>query len=257
MKRIFIILLCIVTALPALAQMRKVHGTVVDASGEPVIGAMIRVEGGDATRGAVTDLNGRFELQASPNEKLRITFIGFNDEVVKANPNIKVTLREDSKLMDEVVVVGYGTQKKATLTGAVSSIDNKEMTVTKNENVVNMLSGKIPGVRITQLSAQPGAADNKIDIRGMGTPLIIVDGIPRDQSYFSRMDANEIDNISVLKDASASIYGVRAANGVILVTTKHGTANGADKFDVTFSANWGWQDFLYVPQTTIIPGKRS
>lgn len=150
MKKIFIILLCIVTALPALAQMRKVHGTVVDASGEPVIGATIRVEGGDATRGAVTDLNGRFELQASPNEKLRITFIGFNDEVVKANPNIKVTLREDSKLMDEVVVAGYGTQKKATLTGAVSSIDSKEMTVTKNENVVNMLSGKIPGVRITQ-----------------------------------------------------------------------------------------------------------
>lgn len=235
--------------MPALAQMRKVQGTVVDASGEPIIGATIRVEGADASRATVTDIDGKFTVNAEPSEKLRISFVGYSDAVVKANSKIDVTMHENAELMDEVVVVGYGTQKKATLTGAVSAIDNKEMTVTKNENVVNMLSGKIPGVRITQLSAQPGAADNKIDIRGMGTPLIIVDGIPRDQAYFSRMDANEIDNISVLKDASASIYGVRAANGVILVTTKHGSASGNDKFDVTFSANWAWQNFLYVPQT--------
>lgn len=250
MKKYIMILLCIVATLPALAQMRKVQGTVVDASGEPIIGATIRIEGGAATRGTTSDADGKFSLQASPNEKLRISFIGYSDQVVKANGNVRVTLQEDTKLMDEVVVVGYGTQKKATLTGAVSAIDNKEMTVTKNENVVNMLSGKVPGLRITQLSAQPGAADNKIDIRGMGTPLIVVDGIPRDQTYFSRMDANEIDNISVLKDASASIYGVRAANGVILVTTKHGSDNGTNKFDVTFSANLAWQNFLYIPQTS-------
>ena len=151
-------------------------------------------------------------------------------------------------MLEEVVVVGYGTQKKATLTGAVSAVNSKEIAVTKNENVVNMLSGKIPGVRISQRSSQPGEFDNAIDIRGMGEPLIVVDGIPRDKDYFSRMDANEIESVSVLKDASAAIYGVRAANGVILVTTKRGeTADG--KFDITFSANYGWQQFLYVPET--------
>ena len=123
------------------------------------------------------------------------------------------------------------------------------MVVTKNENVINMLSGKVAGVRITQNSSQPGEFDNKIDIRGMGTPLIVVDGVPRDQAYFSRMDANEIESVSVLKDASAAIYGVRAANGVILVTTKHGTSSTEGKFDIDLSANLGWQNFLYVPET--------
>ena len=241
--------MCILASMPMLAQNRTVKGTVVDSQGEPVIGATVRVDGAEK-QATVTDFDGKFTIDAAPKEKLRISFVGYQDAIVAASPNVKVTLKEDSQLMEEVVVVGYGTQKKATLTGAVSAINNKEMTVTKNENVVNMLSGKIPGVRITQLSSQPGAADNKIDIRGMGTPLIIVDGIPRDQSYFSRMDANEIDNVSVLKDASASIYGVRAANGVILVTTKHGTANSNSKFDVSFSANFGWQNFLYIPETS-------
>ena len=158
-------------------------------------------------------------------------------------------MQEDSKTLEEVVVVGYGTQKKATLTGAVSAVNNKEIAVTKNENVVNMLSGKIPGVRITQKSSQPGEFDNAIDIRGLGEPLIVVDGIPRDKGYFSRMDANEIESVSVLKDASASIYGIRAANGVILVTSKHGGESSDGKFDITFSANYGWQQFLYMPET--------
>lgn len=237
------------TALPLCGQMRSVKGTVLDAQGEPVIGAAVRVVGQEAKRGTVTNIDGEFTIEAAPKEKLRVTYVGCEDFVGTATPGMTVHLVEKQNLMNEIVVVGYGTQKKATLTGAVSSVTNKEITITKNENVVNMLSGKIPGLRITQMSAQPGAADNKIDIRGMGTPLIVVDGIPRDQGYFSRMDANEIDNVSVLKDASAAIYGVRAANGVILVTTKHGTANGNDKFDITFSTNLGWQNFLYLPST--------
>lgn len=247
-RRLMIALLCLLAALPMMAQNRMVQGTVVDLMGEPVIGANVRVSG--TTRGTITDINGVFKIEASPNDKLTITFIGYLDATVTASgTNIKIVLEEDSKTLDEVVVVGYGTQKKATLTGAVSSVNSKEIAVTKNENVVNMLSGKIPGVRITQKSSQPGEFDNAIDIRGLGEPLIVVDGIPRDKAYFSRMDANEIESVSVLKDASASIYGIRAANGVILVTTKHGEESSDGKFDITFSANYGWQQFLYMPET--------
>ena len=226
---------------------RVVRGLVVDQTGESVIGANVRVDG--TNRGVITNINGEFEIIADVKQKLVISFIGYKDAIVTASKtDLKIILQEDNQTLDEVVVVGYGTQKKATLTGAVSSVNNKEIAVTKNENVVNMLSGKIPGVRISQRSSQPGEFDNAIDIRGMGEPLIVVDGIPRDKAYFSRMDANEIENVSVLKDASAAIYGIRAANGVILVTTKHGdSADG--KFDITFSANYGWQQFLYVPQT--------
>ena len=214
------ILFLFCSSLPSFAQNRALHGVVLDTSGEPVIGANVRVDG--STRGTVTGLNGEFDINVSNNEKLTISFIGYLDAVISVGNkrNIKVILKEDTKTLDEVVVVGYGVQKKATLTGAVSAVTNKEITVTKNENVVNMLTGKIPGVRISQNSSQPGEFDNTIDIRGMGEPLIVVDGIPRDKAYFSRMDANEIESVSVLKDASAAIYGIRAANGVILVTTK-------------------------------------
>ncbi len=230
-----------------LAQSGTIHGVVTDPQGEPVIGASIKVVG--TKRAAVTDINGEFNIQASGSEKLNISYVGSKTAVVAAKNNLQVVLQDDDNTLSDVVVVGYGTQKKATLMGAVSAITNKEMVVTKNENVVNMLSGKVSGVRITQNSSQPGEYDNNIDIRGMGAPLIVVDGIPRDQAYFSRMDASEIDNVSVLKDASAAIYGVRAANGVILVTTKHGTSSGNDKFELTFSTNYGIQSFLYLPET--------
>lgn len=247
-KKTIIMLMCLILALPLSAQTRIVQGLVVDTSGEPIIGATVRVNG-SSTRGTITDIEGAFKIEASKKEKLTISFIGYTDVTVTAeDANLKIVLKEDNKTLDEVVVVGYGTQKKATLTGAVSVVSNKEIAVTKNENVVNMLSGKIPGVRISQRSSQPGEFDNAIDIRGMGDPLIVVDGIPRDKSYFSRMDANEIASVSVLKDASAAIYGVRAANGVILVTSKHGD-DESGKSDITFSANYGWQQFLYIPET--------
>lgn len=246
--RVIMAALCLLVAIPAVAQLRTVSGTVTDEAGEPIIGASILVNG-NTSRGTITDIDGVFNIQAQPMDKLKISYIGCINAIVPADKTtINVVLKEDNKTLDEVVVVGYGTQKKATLTGAVSQVNNKEITVTKNENVVNMLSGKIPGVRISQKSAQPGEFDNSIDIRGMGEPLIVVDGVPRDKDYFSRMDASEIESVSVLKDASASIYGIRAANGVILVTTKHGDSKEG-KFNITFSANYGWQQFLYVPQT--------
>ncbi len=228
---------------------RIVSGSVLDENGEPLAGAGVQIAG--TTIGVTTDLDGRFTIGASASDRLMITFIGYEDKVVSASTSpLRIVLQPDGNFLEETVVIGYGTQKKATLTGAISAIDNKEIAVTKNENVINMLSGKIAGVRITQNSAQPGEFDNSIDIRGMGEPLIVVDGVPRDKAYFSRMDANEIDNVSVLKDASAAIYGVRAANGVILVTTRHGSAGDAAKFDIDLSANIGWQNFLYVPETS-------
>ena len=243
----------IVTVLMALlplalsAQDRAVRGTVLDQGGEPLAGASVIVQG--TTRGTMTGADGSFEIQASAKDNLVVSFIGFEDKVVSAaNPPLNVVLSDDSNFLEETVVVGYGVQKKATLTGAVSAVTNREMVITKNENVVNMLSGKVAGVRISQRSSQPGEFDNAIDIRGMGTPLFVVDGIPRDQAYFSRMDANEIESVSVLKDASAAIYGVRAANGVILVTTRHGSGDDG-KFDIDLSMNYGWQNFLYVPNT--------
>ena len=247
LSHIIIMVLAALLPLTVQAQDRAVRGTVLDQGGEPLVGASVIVQG--TTRGTMTGADGSFEIQASAKDNLVVSFIGFEDKVVSAaNPPLNVVLSDDSNFLEETVVVGYGVQKKATLTGAVSAVTNREMVITKNENVVNMLSGKVAGVRISQRSSQPGEFDNAIDIRGMGTPLFVVDGIPRDQAYFSRMDANEIESVSVLKDASAAIYGVRAANGVILVTTRHGSGDDG-KFDIDLSMNYGWQNFLYVPNT--------
>ncbi|MBF0575023.1 SusC/RagA family TonB-linked outer membrane protein [Dysgonomonas sp. GY617] len=245
------ILLLMSLLIPALAfsQTKMFQGVVKDSQDEPIIGASVIVVG--SKTGTVTDLDGKFSIQVSPQSRISISYIGYLRQEISVGNNFNQTivLKEDNTQLDDVVVVGYGTQKKATLTGAVSSIDSRELTLTRNENVVNMLAGKIPGVRISQLSAQPGEFDTKIDIRGMGEPLIVVDGIPRDKDYFSRMDPSEIASVSVLKDASASIYGVRSSNGVLLITTKMGTSNPDGKFDISYSINRGWQQFLYVPNT--------
>ena len=248
LSHIIVSVLMVLLPFTLAAQNRTVTGTVTDQGGEPLVGASVIVQG-STTRGTMTDAGGNFSIQAAPAEFLVVSFIGFEDVVVSAAKSpLSVVLSDDSNFLEETVVVGYGVQKKATLTGAVSAVTQKDMVITKNENVVNMLSGKVPGLRISQRSSQPGEFDNAIDIRGMGTPLFVVDGIPRDQAYFSRMDANEIESVSVLKDASAAIYGVRAANGVILVTTRHGSGDEG-KFDIDFSMNYGWQSFLYVPNT--------
>lgn len=243
------VVLVLMTTVQGFAQRRAVTGVVLDDNGEPLPAANVIVVG--TSKGVVTDLDGQFSIQADPKERLAVSFLGYQTAYVQASSeSLRISLSPDPNFLQETVVIGYGTHRKATLTGAVSAVTNSEIAVTKNESVINMLSGKVPGLRVTQSSSQPGAFDNKIDIRGMGTPLIVVDGVPRDQDYFSRMDANEIDNISVLKDASAAIYGVRAANGVILVTTKHGSSGTDDaKFDITLSGNYGFQDFLYLPTT--------
>jgi TonB-linked SusC/RagA family outer membrane protein len=142
--------------------------------------------------------------------------------------------------IEEVVAIGYGTQKKMTLTGSVAAIRSEDIITTKNENVQNMIAGKITGVRVTQRSAEPGDFNTEFDIRGFGSPLIIIDGVPRDN--FTRLDAEDIESLSVLKDASAAVYGVRAANGVILITTKKGNQK---PLELTYTGNYGIQMVSY------------
>jgi TonB-linked SusC/RagA family outer membrane protein len=227
--------LCIMTTFVAFASLSlraqtvAVSGTVLDDNNEPLLGATVAVKG--AATGVMTDVNGNYSINVPSDATLVFSFIGFanREEAVNGRTRIDVQLTISDKQLDEVVVVGYGTQRKVTLTGAVAGVKGSEVIQTKNENVQNMLTGKIAGVRVWQKSAEPGTFNNNFDIRGLGAPLVVIDGIPRTMEEFQRINPNDIDDISVLKDASAAIYGVRAANGVLLVTTKKGTAGGTAK----------------------------
>jgi TonB-linked SusC/RagA family outer membrane protein len=213
---------------------KTVKGRVVDKKGEPIIGATVKVKG--ASIGTVTDLNGYYSLDAPVGSTLEISYIGYRKMLVHAEDNKETVLKEDSKLLNEVVVVGYGTQKKESLTGSISAVSNEELTETRNENLENMLAGKVPGLYVVQESSEPGKFKNKFNIRDFGDPLVIIDGVPRDN--MTRLDADDIESVSVLKDASAAVYGVRAANGVVLITTKKGRA-GSVKLE--YNGSYGFQ----------------
>lgn len=216
----------------------RIAGIVKDQANEPLIGANITEKG--TANATLTDLEGKFTLSISSGQTtLVVSYVGYQPKEipVRNQSELAITLVEDNQVLDEIVVIGYGVQKKETLTGAVVAINNSDIVTTKNENVQNMLTGKLPGVRVMQKSSEPGSFNNTFDIRGMGNPLVIVDGVPRDN--FNRLDANDIESISVLKDASAAIYGVRAANGVVLITTKKGQSG---KVDLEYAGNFGWQN---------------
>jgi len=223
-------------------QAQTITGNVRDGAGEPIIGANVIQKG--TTNGTVTDVNGNFSLNAPGDATLLVSYLSYTTKEVKVNNQnqLSIELTENSKVLDEVVVVGYGTQKKATVTGAISTIGGSEVVKTVNENVQNMLTGKATGVRVVQQTAEPGSFNNHLDIRGYNVnggsdALIVIDGIPRTTSEFQRLDPNDIENISVLKDASAAIYGVRAAQGVILVTTKKGEVGTINfNYSGTFTA---------------------
>lgn len=205
-------------------------GNVKDSNGEPIIGATIRIEGSNG--GTVTDLDGNFTLKdVKMGVKITISSIGYKTKTIIWNGgSIRATLLEDSNMLQETVVVGYGVQKKANLTGSVSAITSKDIEGVPVANTATLLQGRMTGVNITMNGAQAGNDNPEIRVRGVGTfgnsnPMVLIDGVEGTLSQLSDISPADIENISILKDAaSAAIYGVRAANGVILITTKKGSA---------------------------------
>ena len=229
-------------ALPSAAQIVK--GVVTDPSGEPLIGATVIEKG--STNGTATDIDGHFQLHLSDAKKgvLVVSYVGFTTEEipVKGQNDLKIILKEESSVLNELVVVGYGQQKKESVVGAISQVNSGDLLETPSANLSQAITGKIPGVITSQTSGAPGADDASIYIRGRATfagdaqPLILVDGIERS---FSQIAPDDIETISVLKDASATaVYGVRGANGVMLITTKRGKEQ---KPIVNLTASWQFQ----------------
>ena len=236
-----------VKSVQSVQQTKKVSGTVVDAMG-PVIGASIMEKG--TSNGTVTDLDGNYSLSVGPNATLVITYVGFKTQEIRVGneTRLDVTLEEDNTNLDEVVVIGYGTQKKKLLTGATVQVKGEEIAKLNTTNALEAMQSSSPGVQITQNSSQPGKG-YKVYIRGIGTtgnssPLYVIDGVAG--GNLDGINPNDIESIDVLKDAaSAAIYGARAANGVILVTTKQGKAG---KIEISYNGAVGWSNAYKRPQ---------
>ena len=230
------------------AQAQKVSGVVKDSSGEPVMGATVRVDG--TNTGTVTDADGRYSIEASSGSTISISYIGFNTKQVRLSgeSTVNVVLEEDNTGLDELVVVGYGVQKKKLVTGATVQVSGESLAKLNTTNALEAMQSSSPGVQITQSSAQPGKG-YKVYIRGIGTtgdskPLYVVDGVACDN--IDGINPNDIESIDVLKDAaSAAIYGARAANGVILVTTRQGKAG---KIELSYNGSIGWSNAYKRPQ---------
>lgn len=228
MKGIALILFSMLFPVIAYAQAQVVKGVVKDAAGEPVPGVNIVIKG--TATGCATDIDGAYSIKVNGNKDVLVfTSVGYNtkEEPVNGRKVINVVLTDNQQLLDDVVVVGYGTQKKATVTGAVSSVKGETLKSSGAVNLSNSFAGRIPGVIATNRSGEPGADWSDILIRGKGTlnnnkPLIVIDGVAN-RDGLERLSSNDIESVTVLKDASAAIYGAQAANGVILVTTKSGT----------------------------------
>lgn len=212
------------TAIDGIQQSKVVTGTVVDPTGMPVIGANIMVKG--TTNGTITDMDGNFSLEADKDAILVVSYIGFANQEIKVGNQSKlsIALKEDAEALDELVVVGYGQQKKVNMTGSVTAIKTKDLENIPVSNLSNSLAGRAPGVTITNNSGFAGASSS-IRVRGASAePLYVINGIIRDKTAFDALDPNEVESINILKDAaSAAIYGSKAGNGVVLVTTKKGT----------------------------------
>ncbi|WP_308244144.1 TonB-dependent receptor [uncultured Prevotella sp.] len=220
------------------AQTNGINGTVTDNTGEPIIGASVKVKGA-SNMGTVTDIDGNFKLNVKPGETLIISYIGCKDQEVKAGENLKIVLQDNSEVLGEVVVTGYQVQRKADLTGSVSVVSTKDLKSSADTDPMRSLQGKVPGMTITTDGSPIGTGT--VRIRGIGSfnssqdPLFVIDGVPTTTALNS-LNMNDIESMQVLKDAaSASIYGSRAANGVIIITTKKGKKGS--KLNVDFSTN--------------------
>lgn len=239
------------TAIDGIQQSKVVTGTVVDPTGMPVIGANIMVKG--TTNGTITDMDGNFSLEADKDAILVVSYIGFANQEIKVGNQSKlsIALKEDAEALDELVVVGYGTQKKSSMTAAVTNVKVDELQNVPRPSVYSALQGRVAGLTINETSGQPDAVGS-IQIRGLGTidggtsPLILIDGSP--SGTLAQLSPYDIESISVLKDAAAAaIYGARAANGVILVTTKRG--NMEEKPNIQFDTYFGLQTLAQFPKT--------
>ena len=243
MKKFASLILALGLSLAAMAQGIAVNGVVVDASGEPVVGAFV-VERG-TTNGTMTDLDGAFSFRASANAALEVSCIGYKSQNVTAVAGqfLRVVLEDDAEMLEETVVIGYGVQKKSVVTASISKVDGDALNTVRASTVNDALKGKVSGVQITQASGQPGSG-SQIKIRGIGSvnnsdPLYIVDGMPVDGGI-DYLNPTDIASVEILKDAaSAAIYGARAANGVVLVTTKNGKKGQAS---ITYNGSYGWQN---------------
>lgn len=262
MRNCKFLLVCIMLFCSAIAfAQNQITGHVVDTTGEPVIGANVTVKG--TTTGTITDIDGNFTLPIESNDGiLTVSFIGYKSAEVSINgkTQINVTLKEDSETLDEVVVVGYGTQTKKSLTGAISDVKSESLTRSVSTTTAGALAGKMAGISTRAKDARPGKGIN-LEIRNMGTPLYVIDGIPyggntgsdwlqasevSGNDVFNALNIEDIESITVLKDASAAIYGLRASNGVVLVTTKKGRKN--EKVSINVNGYYGWQNLTRFPE---------
>lgn len=220
-------------------QAKAVKGTVVDETGERVIGATVLVVGGSASQGTITDMDGNFSINVKLGQKLKITYIGYDESIMAAKEGMKVQMKTSGAVsLNTVEVVAYGVQKKVTMTGAISSVKSEDLVRTSVGSVNNVLGGQLSGVTTVQYSGEPGDDAAEIFVRGKATwgdsqPLIQVDGVER---TMADIDPNEIESVTVLKDASATaVFGVRGANGVVLITTKRGSQG---KAKISVSTSW-------------------
>ena len=243
------ILFLLITA-SGYAQESLIQGLVIDENGEPLIGVSIQDQ--KTQKGTISDIDGKFSLEARIGNMLKISYIGYRTVTLAAAKDMRVVMSEDNMKLDEVVVVGYGVQKKVNLTGAVASVKSDEILKAQSANTSNALIGQIPGLIAKQTTGEPGLDGSQIYIRGVATfqggtsPTYIIDGIERQAEDFARIDPNEIESLNVLKDAaSAAIFGMRGANGVILVTTKRGNTG---KVHVKYSGNVSIQKPTSLPE---------
>lgn len=235
-------------------QVGTVKGQIVDVNGESIIGASVLVK--ETNTGVISDIDGNFIINAPANATLLISYVGYQTQTIKlgGKTSIRVTMQEDAELLDEVVVVGYGTQKKASLTSAITQIRGDETLKNRTANNATLaLQGAVPGLTITRSSTRPGNEGAAMQIRGDisvngGSPMILIDGMFASLGELNAMEPNDIENISVLKDASAAIYGARSSNGVVLVTTKRGKQGKAQvSYNGSFSKSI---DGIKLPLTT-------
>ena len=242
-RRILFVFYAMFLSLTVTAQdLTGIQGTVTDEHGDPVIGATV-VEKDQPKNATISDLDGRFIIKVAPNSRLVVSYVGYVTREVTAQDGMNIVLREDAQMLNDVVVIGYGVQKKSVVTAAISKVTGEDLNLTKPSRIEDALKGKVSGVQITQSSGQPNA-DSKVRIRGIGSvnnsdPLYIVDGMPV-SGGINYLNPTDIESVEILKDAaSAAIYGSRAANGVVLVTTKGGKAG---KSTVNYDFSYGWQN---------------